>query len=224
MGVLSTLATLYTCAAGSGCAAVESSATAPSPEPSVDASSSPPLPDAAPGAPETGMAAEDSAAPAIDAGGTCAPEDVTTFVPMWHPPVGPFTGQCTDAQLDKVIAACFAKTATQTTCNAWLSAPSNMECEGCWLGQASSSSTNWAPFLYADNPGTSYYINVPGCIALANPALVQCATSLQAVFSCDLAACLYNCPIPTTGTTAEMAAVATLSKCFDAAGAAGCWR
>jgi hypothetical protein len=66
-------------------------------------------------------------------------------------------------------------------------------------------------------------VNVPDCVALADPSRTQCAHELQAAFECELSACLANCPVPMTGTTNEkMTALDSLSACFQAADMGGC--
>ncbi len=172
-----------------------------------------------PGA-DTG-AGKDAAGPGIDGGvaGSCSPGDVSQFTPSWKPPVGPHTGDCNDAQLDAVIASCFDPgTSSQKNCNAWFADPTNAGCGKCWAGPVTAS--KWAPFVYAQNPGESNYVNVSGCIALSEPTELQCAQSFQAAFTCGMAACLANCPVPQTGDTAK--ALQDLRACYVTADANGC--
>jgi len=161
--------------------------------------------------------------PPEDVGGTCTPGDVMTFTPTWHPPTGPYTGACTDAQLDALIKDCFVAAATAGTCNAWLADSNNTACTACWVGQPSPTAMSWAPFLYVDNPGQVDFVNVAGCLVLADPSLYTCAHSIEAMFTCDLAACQANCPVPQNASTVDVeAAESTLSACFEAANETGC--
>ncbi len=158
------------------------------------------------GPPEDGGTGQDSGAPESqspadaatgDVGTpplTCSPGDVSHFVPAWHPPIGPYTGACTSTQYDSLFQVCFGPSASQTDCTKWIMDTNNYGCLSCWATPVTAQL--WAPFLYALNPGESDYVNKAGCVALTDPNAVSCAQAMEAEFSCDLAACLTDCPIP----------------------------
>jgi len=212
VGVVSGVTALCGLLAGSGCSASSSSVGLPS----FAADSGLDVPDvgskdSAPGADAVALR---------DGAGSCSPGAISNFVAVWHPPVGPHAGACTDLQLDLLFTACFDATQSTAACNAWLTKADNAACESCWAGPVTA--TQWAPFVVSFNPGQNEYVNVGGCIALADPTQTQCAEALQSVLSCDLTACLSNCPIPTTGTAAESDAAAALGACFDQANKGEC--
>ncbi len=124
----------------------------------------------------------------------CGPSDVSMLMPSWKPPVGPNAGACSDAQLTSLVASCFTKTSSFAMCNAWLHDPNNQTCFGCWQGPVSAAM--WAPFVYARTPGETDYVNIGGCVALADPAQLACGQAIQAEFECEMQACLNACPIP----------------------------
>ncbi len=172
----------------------------------------------------TGEAQEADAADAssdADAPPACGPADVSAFVPVWDPPVGPDEGACTDAQLAGLITACFAAFATSANCTAWEDEPANLGCLGCWSGPETAS--RWAPYLYVNNPGETDYLNIAGCVALADPSNLVCAESLQAALQCEFAACLGPCPVPNNATPDQTAAAEqALTSCYDRSDKGGC--
>jgi hypothetical protein len=221
VGVISAMASLCALVAGNGCSASSAASPISPGGPGTDSGS--PASDSSPTGVDSASGA-DSSVPSMDGGGTCFPGQVTNFMPTWHPPVGPYLGLCSDMQIVKLIAACFAPAAAQQTCDAWLADATNATCLGCWAGPASTTAASWAPFLYADNPGQSDYVNVAGCLELADPTQTLCAHALEAAFSCELAACLDNCSVPMSGTMAEqMAATNALQACMSQADSGGCY-
>jgi hypothetical protein len=161
--------------------------------------------------------------PMIDSGGRdtavppplCPPVDAASFAPTWHPPAGPNLGACTDAQLSALIPACFETTSTTTTCGAWLYDPTNSTCLACWQGSVGAAT--WAPFVHVDNPGEADYVNIGGCVALADPPEIACAHSIQAQLECEMASCLTHCavPDPDAGAAAHASALTVLQSCYD---------
>jgi hypothetical protein len=149
----------------------------------------------------------------------CGPANVSAFTPTWFPPVGPGTGACTDAQITGLINGCFGANGTSMACGAWYADPNNQACFACTEGPVTA--TTWAPFVYARNPGETDYVNIGGCVALAQPAALACAKSIQAEFTCEMAACLTACPIPggpdagVADGGAVKAAVAALYSCYN---------
>ncbi len=179
----------------------------------------PPLPDAAPDAPP------DPAPTPFDAGGTspppaeagaCAPGDVADFAPDWRPPPNSFTGDCSAAQLQSAVDACFGEKATPGSCAAWRATGDADGCIECLISP--SVSRTWAPIV--STLGELELFNVGGCVALADPTQLACAQAVQAALQCEMNACFGLCRLPDSG---EPAAVqGALGGCFQAAGAAGC--
>jgi hypothetical protein len=170
----------------------------------------------------SGDAAADASSDAdADAIPACGPADVAAFVPTWDPPTGPHLGACTEAQLQALISACFSAFATEENCTAWEEEPANQACLGCWSGPVTA--TRWAPYLYVNNPGETDYVNVAGCVALADPDKLPCAEALEAAFQCELAACLGPCPVPNIGTPEQIeTAEEALGDCQDRSDQGGC--
>jgi hypothetical protein len=151
----------------------------------------------------------------------CAPADVSDFKPTVRPPIGPYAGACTNMQLVELMDACFAALSTQEACSAWEADPGNAGCLGCWAGPETAAT--WAPYLFLTNPGQSDYLNVSGCIALADPGEMACAETLQAALECEFASCIGSCPIPTMGSVASIqVAHNQLDDCYDNSDMAGC--
>jgi hypothetical protein len=156
-----------------------------------------------------------------EAAGTCSPGDVSSFTSMWTPPVGPHTGACHEDELTQLVMDCFDPTAaTATACSAWFADGGNTACAKCVAGPVTA--TTWTPLIYSSNPGESDYINVPGCVALADPFHAPCAHAIEAQFSCELAACEANCPVPQAAGALHDAAIKNLGDCFAAADVGGC--
>ncbi len=136
-------------------------------------------------------------------------------------------GTCTDTQLNDLIAACFdSQQASAAACGAWEHDPANQACAACWLGPVTATKS-WAPFLYADNPGETDYINIGGCVALADPSNVTCGKAVQAELQCELKACLQQCTVPAFSADAGNAsrvedASSALYACYSAADQGGC--
>jgi hypothetical protein len=156
-------------------------------------------------------------------GSACAPGSVATFLPAYNPSSS-YADACTADQLAAVIHDCFdPSTDSQAACDAWESDSRNHACLACWSGPivampsgvTAPPASTWAPYLYVDSPGQTTYVNVSGCIVLADPSQLNCAQDIQYDFSCDLLACEANCPVPTAGSfvSAEVA----LEACFESA-------
>jgi hypothetical protein len=152
---------------------------------------------------------------------SCSPADVSSFTPTWKPPVGPYTGACTSVQLDKLITSCFDTSSTQAMCDTWVQNAANAACLTCWLGPMKAD--HWAPIVYTNNPGETDYVNFPGCVELADPQLIACAQAIEANITCDLQACLSNCPVPQDpASTMRSASITALNACFGVADLSGC--
>jgi len=143
------------------------------------------------------------------------------FTPMWHPPVGPYAGACMPMQLDSLVADCLSTNATQASCTNWTQA--NQGCFACVVTPLSAQ--KWGPILYTQSPATggeADYANLAGCVALADPMLTNCAQALEAAFTCEVAACIANCPIPRDPASPDRkAALDALQTCIDPEAADG---
>jgi hypothetical protein len=128
--------------------------------------------------PTTGAAACASA-------GTCSPGAVTG-TPPWVPPVARL-GQCTPPQLDDYFSRCIdPSTGTVPTCTAWYQEPANARCYGCLLVNPDAEAYGAAIRI----PGTTtFQINTPGCLALAEPCNLPCAKAALAQVVCAYASC-----------------------------------
>ncbi len=172
-------------------------------------------------------ASRDAGTAPVDAT-SCAPGSVSTFVPVYKP-TPRYADKCTAKQLETVVDDCFdPATDSQSACNAWASDARNSACRGCWSGPAESmssstdtgSTTTWTPYIFVANPGQTTYVNVSGCIALADPSELPCAQTIQNDFACELDACGASCPVPISGSTAN--AMNALEACFVSADMGGC--
>jgi hypothetical protein len=153
-----------------------------------------------------------------DAPGLCAPVGALMFNPSYQKPIGPYAEDCTEDQLEKLLTACFGSDATNDACTKWLTNDDNQTCLGCWAGSAKASP--WAPVIYSTNGGEAIFVNVGGCIALADPLELQCAQATEFLLECQMQACVAYCPIPTTGST--KAADDALETCFTDAAKGAC--
>jgi len=160
----------------------------------------------------------------------CTPADVTLYSPPWIPPVARL-GQCTAPQIAAFFAACVDATATPAACNAWEADPRNATCDGCLVSDPNA--TAYGASIRIPGSG-SFQINLPGCLALAEPCNQPCAQALLAQLLCSYNACNplpgQNCAIVDQVSRAEQAAclvkATTLSTpscaCMGYAPAASC--
>jgi hypothetical protein len=156
--------------------------------PGVDAGA---LPD---GGPPSDAGAYDAAKAALDA--SCTPGSLTSFMPAYNLPSGPFKGVCSASQLEDALSLCFGSGAKSGGyCDTWVNASKNADCVACALGPWTGST--WPPILYANN-GAELFLNVGGCIALADPSQLTCAEAYEYDTECELAACQATCPVPTS--------------------------
>ncbi len=114
----------------------------------------------------------------------CSPKDVSTFVPSWIPPV-PRLGQCSTAQLDTFFAACIDASADVNACNAWGENAANKTCLGCLL--TDNRAAAYGAGIVIQGVGT--LINIPGCVALAEPCNRPCAEAMLASILCAYMSC-----------------------------------
>lgn len=131
-----------------------------------------------------------SAPPFDDDAGTCAPDDVSSYVPQWKPPLR--STVCTAQKVTDLMTCVFDINANATTCDPITKDPANQPCMDCLLTPSSKSSLG--AVVIEGNIGT---LNIPGCVALAtaNTTASGCGAKLQASDGCKSAACSANCPI-----------------------------
>lgn len=147
-----------------------------------------------------------------DAGGTCKPQDVSSFVPAADPGPATAAGACTDQVAldyynacvdpgDTTACAAIGKDATKAACLKCLSTP---DTAGTWGA------------LIEDSQGLIRN-NIAGCLTVKGDA--ACATAISNVSQCSRAACPDSvCPVPDN----DSAALAALNKCESDSEAAGC--
>lgn len=122
--------------------------------------------------------------PADSDGSTCYPQDTTSFSATWVEPIGAHLNVCTSAQISDYYTACWSTTSTTTACNAWIAA--NGSCDAC-LETPSTASRYGALVTYSHVNVT--YVNVGGCIALAEPCNQNCGALNVGRIQCENAAC-----------------------------------
>lgn len=144
---------------------------------------------------------------------TCIPGSVSSFLPVYKTPIGPYAGACSATQLQGLVASCFGDQTDE--CMRWVE--DNGPCAYCAVGPA------WAeggkPLLVPVD-GAVYVVNEAACIALSDPSELTCAEETEYAFECEVQACALFCPIGPDATGADQAA---LNDCFDAAFRGGCW-
>jgi hypothetical protein len=125
---------------------------------------------------------------------SCAPHPVTA-TPAWVPPVNA-KGSCTAQQIADYYAACSDPNAPSGACDAWMN-PANATCQGCLVTDSGASAYG----VLISYPGYGF-INVAGCIWLADVNQRDCAQSIAAFNACQVLACNTgadgNCPFPST--------------------------
>ena len=131
------------------------------------------------------------ACPMGDSG--CNPQDVTAFSANWAPPIGHNLGRCTAAQINDYYDQCLSTTATGSGCSAWTNDTNNVTCFGCLV--TPNTARQWGPVVQYGNGGEEY-INSAGCVWLAEPCNLACATALESLVECESAACA-TCDVPT---------------------------
>jgi hypothetical protein len=138
-------------------------------------------------------------------GSVCSPGSVEGYSPPWVPPVARL-GPCAQTQLDDYFSKCIdTTTGSVDACRAWIAA--NTTCHDCLLVPKTASAYGAA--IEIDGTG-SFVINVPGCVALAEPCNLPCAKAVLAQVACAYASC-----DPTT--ICAGAAPTDLSACVAAA-------
>ncbi|MGO9833165.1 MAG: hypothetical protein ACLP1X_03025 [Polyangiaceae bacterium] len=125
---------------------------------------------------------------AVEAG--CAPDPYLgsggpSFDLAYQPPVQ--VAACADAEIDQLYQHCISNgLTTLDACVAVLPAITGDACAECVFGAN-------GPFQSDDDYPTYYYVNVPGCVALAEPCNPSCASDVAATRSCVAGSCAYKC-------------------------------
>lgn len=143
---------------------------------------------------------------------TCAPGDVSTFMPPAYKPAARMAGACTAAYITAFYDNCLAANATMQTCAPWGSSGDGMHkaCAGCILSAETASSYG----ALVEHKGT-VSINVAGCMEIKQ-GNQTCAKAYQASDACNEAACAANCPVT------DDASFQLYQACVQQAAANGC--
>jgi hypothetical protein len=164
--------------------------------------------DASPGG-DTGGAEPD--------GGVCAPGDVATYHPVYHPPAVQPTACAGSLDLvGQFFEACLGSGRSDTTCAQFRK--DHADCAGCIVTPESAMA--YGPIV---DHGAFVTANVAGCIELevegatdGGSAAIGCAKAVDALQGCEIAACEANCPVSST------ASLSQFQGCTTSADGAGC--
>jgi hypothetical protein len=185
--------------------------------------------------PSQSDAVSDAGTPAEDVG-PCEPGSVSGFAPT---PVAPLVqAACSDTNdIPQFVADCYSDAGTEQSCVSWQLLPANFICNAQCLN-TSYSETNvspggsvpkpqpsWGPTVAVYNPGESDWLNVGGCVGVADTSQEgqACATALTNSFECEYYACasVRGCSVPVYPAPAQPVLKA-LQMCFAAAGSGVC--
>jgi len=147
-------------------------------------------------------------------GGTCAPGDVSTFMPPAYKPAKKTAGACTQTFITSFYDNCLAPNATMATCAPWGSSgdATHKACAACLITADSASAYG----ALIEHKGT-VSVNIPGCMELKDSANgLTCAKAYQASEMCNDAACAANCPVT------DDASFQLYQACVQQAAANGC--
>jgi hypothetical protein len=145
----------------------------------------------------------------------CQPGSVATYNPgKYKPASGEGQGAClpSAAMPDPIGAfydSCFGPSANATDCNDLRQKQAT--CVACIL--TPDSAAKYGPLI---DHGSFVTANVAGCLELFAPGSLSCATAVQELGGCELAACMANCPVHDASSLADYEACATQVE------AAGC--
>jgi MYXO-CTERM domain-containing protein len=133
-----------------------------------------------------------------DAGLVCpAPAPIAaSFTPPAYVHAAPHQNACSQQLIADYYTQCLGSAATAQTCAPWTNAPdaAHQACVACLVTPATASAygpvvqTTFGNIIVSES-------NLAGCIELADPAGLACATALQDRTDCDEAACTTQCPI-----------------------------
>jgi hypothetical protein len=93
---------------------------------------------------------------------------------------------CTIVQIQGAVSGCFGTSATQTTCNAWMTAAANAGCAACALGTEADGGVNFNSAVVCNPSGC--FLNTDGCIQIKD-GNTTCASADWNVGYCIAEAC-----------------------------------
>ncbi len=179
------------------------------------------------GTPSVGGPSADSGAPTgepdagslADATSSCHASDVQTYVPSgtYQAAADP-SDACLGAPGDPPLYEtfyddCLGPNKSKASCSLFEQAAASAACASCVLTPFTA--MRLGPILdYGGFVGG----NVPGCIEVTEspPGNLMCASAVQALSDCELAACQANCPV------SDSASLAAREQCATMADATGC--
>jgi hypothetical protein len=156
--------------------------------------------------------------PPMSLGTTCFPGEVSSFIPIFKKPVGPYAGDCTPDTLAS-LATCLTEATTPAAYTACFQHTGAL-CASCVASEPPNPSGT--PFLVPEN-GALGIVDEGACIALSDPSSSSsftCALQTEFAFECAWAACVNFCPIPRIGNATN--ANRALNTCFSAAWSGVC--
>jgi hypothetical protein len=154
----------------------------------------------------------------ISLGSTCNPGDVSSFIPTFKRPVGPYEGACSLATL-ATLATCFVEATAPSEYSACVQHAGAL-CASCVASKPPNPSGT--PFLVPED-GATGIVDEGACIALSDPSQLTCALKTEYALECAWAACVTFCPIAPTGDAGDVTeANLALDTCFNEAWIAGC--
>jgi hypothetical protein len=121
------------------------------------------------------------------------PAPLDEFNPTYHPATPLNQGVCSPAFLTAFYQDCVVSGATSTSCSNWGSNGDfvHQRCAACLA--TPSSEANWGPIIVY--PDGVLDLNLAGCIQQLDPTAAACATTMQASYDCEHAACDVPCPV-----------------------------
>lgn len=147
-----------------------------------------------------------------DAGACMPPSSVPAASVPGYVAVMSMTAACNSMQIAGFISSCVATGATANGCQQWAGA--NSTCAGCIVQGGDAGATETGAILF-NAQGQPVSGNVPGCIALTDPANgPQCAAQLEPLMQCVALAC-GMCTDQTSFSNCEKAAKASGGACGD---------
>jgi hypothetical protein len=98
---------------------------------------------------------------------------------------------CSATQISDFVTSCTGSTATPAACNSFQTSAANGACLDCLFPATEAGATFNTGGVLLDSTGTSIVgVNLPGCIALADPTNgPACAAGLEPLFQCESQAC-----------------------------------
>jgi hypothetical protein len=170
--------------------------------------------------------------PTDSGGGTCAPGSASKFTPASKGSPG---NLCSPSLLAGIVTACFSSTGTAAACMSAVQATKeSMACYGQCIFSPYTA-TAWGGLVYdefgtmADPGGQVTFINLTGCLQVANSGASACNTASTENLACQMTVCdtVGACALPAAtfadggANPAFMGAEDTLFTCYGEASSAG---